>query len=492
MTAIDNMKLQDVKKKNLLMLISFSISLITGLLRSLAQGGMDRVIFYGSELLVFILLFVVFQLVIKKPVVFPYSSIIAIYVFTFSSLFLFGPSTDVVLIAIFLTLISAVHFNIKVFAIGYSMGLLTIIMANTLHQDKTEVLESIYTMSIFIYILMGLVLGVLIYLNKKQFAQLQQFVDTSEKEAKTKEEQKQQLETNVSKILHSIKLVNEKIQTSLQAQEEMKLAINEVSVGSQNQAERITEISESSVDTKGSMEQLTAVSTELVEESKESTQIAELGQQQVVELNEDITSLKNIVHDLQGTFKVLSDTIVETNKLNGKITDVTEQTNLLALNASIEAARAGEAGKGFSVVAEEIRKLSVLTNESTEEITKNLSKLNASNKNAFEKINLCNSYIAKGINSTDEVTTYFAKIQTMLVHLGETVSTSTHLAGNAQSKVTGVQGSTAELAAIIEETTASLEEVSATIENLTEDYQAIAQLMNNTSKSAEEITKSFS
>lgn len=61
----------------------------------------------------------------------------------------------------------------------------------------------------------------------------------------------------------------------------------------------------------------------------------------------------------------------------GLIGDIAGTVNLLSLNASIEAARAGEAGRGFSVVATEIKSLSVQTHDATQEIASKIEALRA-------------------------------------------------------------------------------------------------------------------
>ncbi|MBN2752670.1 MAG: PAS domain-containing protein, partial [Rhodospirillaceae bacterium] len=75
--------------------------------------------------------------------------------------------------------------------------------------------------------------------------------------------------------------------------------------------------------------------------------------------------------------KGLAETADRIGAVVGLINDVASQTNLLALNATIEAARAGEAGKGFAVVAGEVKNLAGQTARATEEITKQISSIQA-------------------------------------------------------------------------------------------------------------------
>ena len=93
-----------------------------------------------------------------------------------------------------------------------------------------------------------------------------------------------------------------------------------------------------------------------------------------------VTLNKNF-DDIDARFKEVVEHLEDINKINS-------QTNLLALNAAIEAARAGDAGRGFSVVADEVRTLSVQTDTFNEKISAKLAETESMFKASVECLDI--------------------------------------------------------------------------------------------------------
>lgn len=115
-------------------------------------------------------------------------------------------------------------------------------------------------------------------------------------------------------------------------------------------------------------------STELISQSTEvNLGNAKTSLQEMLEVVVKVQSVSEKLARFNDTVGNLSQRSDSIRTMAALIRDIADQTNLLALNAAIEAARAGEMGRGFAVVADEVRKLAERVNVATLEITQNVT-----------------------------------------------------------------------------------------------------------------------
>ena len=142
------------------------------------------------------------------------------------------------------------------------------------------------------------------------------------------------------------------------------------------------------------MEDKTYEVNRLREEIKESIhEIENLEDQNINEIQafkQQSTSTNAGFATIFESIKSLFEKSGEIEQIVGLITKIATQTNLLAMNASIEAARAGEHGRTFTVVADEVKKLSIQTSNSASNIKMLVDSIQSEitvAKNSIDEIN---------------------------------------------------------------------------------------------------------
>lgn len=160
-----------------------------------------------------------------------------------------------------------------------------------------------------------------------------------------------------------------------------------------------------------------ALAEEVIASTTESKSIASSTLDTAHSGNSAVTNTINSMNNIQESVEVaqnIIDTLSEKSNEISSMLDITKniakQTKLLSFNASIEASRAGEYGKGFSIVAQEINKLALNSNESADEISKTILSMKDSiveSKTAMEK---CIEKVEEGTEVSNKTLEVFNNI----------------------------------------------------------------------------------
>ncbi|MCY6371718.1 methyl-accepting chemotaxis protein [Clostridium ganghwense] len=128
------------------------------------------------------------------------------------------------------------------------------------------------------------------------------------------------------------------------------------------------------------------------------------------QINKGVQNVSVANASIQQNVEKTYDEAQNTDEVLKFIENIASKTNLLGLNAAIESARAGEFGKGFSVVASEIRKLSVSSSESIKQINGVLKNIQDSVMEISDKINDSNNVFDAQVSSIQEITAVIEKL----------------------------------------------------------------------------------
>ncbi|MFZ5644957.1 MAG: methyl-accepting chemotaxis protein [Bacillota bacterium] len=249
-----------------------------------------------------------------------------------------------------------------------------------------------------------------------------------------------------------VREISKKSRLVTEAAQHLNANADQTTANASQTAATMTEIA-STVDTVASNIQ------EISKASEVTTKLAMEGNEGIASVTHQMKNIAASTREAAEVINGLSNKSQEITQILELINGIAEQTNLLALNAAIEAARAGEQGRGFAVVAEEVRKLAEQTASATKEINNLINAVQLESQRAVATMAEGVEKVETGTNVVNSVGANFREIIGAVQGFSEQIEQVAVATTEMSSGITNI-------AASIEEQTASNEEVLSAAESL--------------------------
>jgi len=270
-------------------------------------------------------------------------------------------------------------------------------------------------------------------------------------------ERQNHINARVKSFTEGVSAIIEKVTSGATALNGSSVEMSDIATTTQQQSTGVASAAEQASANVSSVasaaEELSASLREVTERVQDASNLAR-------DASRDAERTHGIVDGLTAAAKEIS-------TVTTLIQDIAEQTNLLALNATIEAARAGDAGKGFTVVASEVKTLAAQTGKATEDIARQIDKMQQVTQQAVDAIN--------GINSS--VTRIDESASAVAAAAEEQSAVTAEISSSVQQVATGTRDVTQNIVSVSERATQT-GEIATTVRDASDQLNADAQRLN--------------
>lgn len=234
--------------------------------------------------------------------------------------------------------------------------------------------------------------------------------------------------------------------------------INELAEGVFSSADGVASTSQvlsdgASVQTKA-VEELSLSVKEIKQRINENHEISYSADKKMKFIEAEVLESSSKMKKMMDAMEEINHYSSEISSILEMIEDIASQTNLLSLNASIEAARAGESGKGFAVIAADVGKLAVQSQEAS--------------KNTAELIQESLRSIENGTLVAKEAEDSMVQVTSGTKDISDIIHKVSEISSNQEQSIVNLMDGIEEIVKVVEQNSAAAQEGTAISEELIE------------------------